>query len=178
MAAEILLPTGQFEYKNSEVTHLRDVRVFSIAEDVGVETYEDLKRRGYICREIPVLMIRCYKFQEDIGSVEIPLQEVLDLAPFFGENYKVKVLSRSNYLLLLGVTQTVSTPYGSVIGYEIHMKENDDQFMEINFHNEPFYYQYSEEDLEVVFLRRTYRKRTGDNRYSEYGVRSTYVKKN
>lgn len=176
MASNVLLPTGQFQYSRSEVTHHRDVRVFSIASEEGVKTYEELKKKGYVCREIPVLMTRCYRFLEDIGSIEIPLQEVMALTPNFGSEYSTQIVSRSSYLIILRVTQSVETPYGNVLGYEIHMREGDDQFMEINFQNESFYYQFSEEDLDTLFLRRTYRKRTGDNRYSEYGVRSVYKK--
>jgi hypothetical protein len=176
LASEVLLPTGQFEYKTSEVTHLREVRVFSTDSDQGIELYERLKKKGYICREIPVKMSRCYKFLENIGSIEIPLQEVMALTPKFGEEFSSEVLWHSSYLIKLRVTQSVETPYGKALGYELHLREGDDQFLEINFQNEAFYYQFNEENLDTIFLRRTYRKRTGDSQYHEYGVRSIYKK--
>ncbi len=175
-ASGVFLPTGQFEYSKSEVTHLRDVRFFSVATEEDTREYKRLKKLGYVCREFPADMVRCYKFLENQGSIEIPLEEVVALTPNFGESYSSQVISRSSYLIILQVIQVVQTPYGIVPGYEVHVREGGGLFMEITLHNEPFYYQFSEENLETVYLRRSYRKRTGDNSYLEYGVRSIYLK--
>lgn len=175
-ASEIRLPTGQFQYAKSEVAHLRDVRFFSVATEEGLNEYGRLKKLGYVCRDIPVDMIRCYKFLENEDSIEIPLQEVVALTPNFGKQYRTEVISRSSYLIILRVNQSVQTPYGKVFGYDLHLREGNDQFIEITLHNEPFYYQFSEDDLNTVYLRRSYRERTGDQSYLEYGVRSIFIK--
>ena len=174
--AMMKLPTGQFEYSRSEVSHVRHVQMLNLATVEGRETYERFKTEGYTCRMLPSEMARCYFFLDERGDIEIPLAEVLALAPNFGEEYRTEVLTRTNYVIIFDVSQTVEMPYGTVNHYRLHLKEGGDHFIEIYINGEEFYYRFGEENLNQLRLRRTYRKRTGDTSYLEYGVRSIYDK--
>lgn len=174
--AAMKLPTGQFKYVKSEVSHVRHVQLLDLSTDEGKVTYERFKIEGYTCRLLPSDMARCYFFLDERGDIEIPLAEVMALVPNFGEEYRTDVLTRTNYVIIFDVSQTVETPYGTVQDYRLHLKEGGDHFIELYINGEEFYYRFGEENLNQLRLRRTYRKRTGDDSYLEYGVRSIYEK--
>jgi len=173
-AIDIIVPKGQYQYDSAEIAFVRDVQLFSIADDVGKQRYEKLKTKKYICRFYPGDMVSCYRFIDNNDTIEISEQEVLQVAPYFGHKTRVELESRNEYELVYSVFQPVDMPIGVAEGYRLHVREEGDYFLEVFLDGNILRYRYANKKTLRLQLKK--RKTIGDNHWLEYAINSIYKK--
>lgn len=167
------VPTGPYEYLESKISYLRDIQLFSVADEAGKEKYERLKEEHYICRSYPGEMMNCYKFLVKQNPVSLTDNEVESLVPHFGSLQNFDLEYRNRYEVVYTVFQNVEMPAGNVPGYRLHLREAGEHFIEI-FQRGGAILRYKYETPELLNLLLKKRKFVDENHWQEYGINVYY----
>ena len=171
-AMDLIVPQGDYKYVSAEISFLRDVQLFSVADDAGTQRYEALKLKKYVCRFYPGDMVNCYKFLENEDSVQIPENEVMRVVPSFGHKTRSEIESINEYEIVYNVFQPVDMPVGVAEGYRLHVRESGDYLIEVFLDGNILRYRYGNPKRLRLQIKK--RKTVGDNHFLEYGIHSIY----